>query len=131
MSDLITLAGSAAVIAFMLIVGAALGFAKGVRIADEAQLSTLLAAYEPGARIASSAIDEKGRAAMARLADGRLFIARVMGDEVSLRTQSADAVRLTYGKGKVSARFADLGFPSLNMELTEPPAWLLALGDKT
>lgn len=131
MSPLVTLAGSAIVIALMLGVAAALGFLKGARIANVAALGVLLADYEPGARIEDAAIDDKGRAALAKLNDGRVLVARVMGDSVSLRTLSADAMRLSIANGRVSARFADLGFPSLNMALAEPPVWLRALGEKT
>src|SRR5262249_21538624 len=48
---LTTMAGSVVVIVFMLAVGSALGFCRGVKITDQAQLSAALANYEPGARI--------------------------------------------------------------------------------
>ena len=131
MSPLITLAGSAVVIAFMLGVAALLGFRHKAHITDTAGLAALLANYEPGARIDVAAIDANGRGALAKLSDGRLLVARVMADGVSLRIVPANAVRLQVANGQVKARFADLGFPSLNMTLAEPPAWLCELGEKT
>ena len=131
MSEVVTLAGSAVVVAFMLGVAALLGFRKRAFIADENTLAALLADYEPGARIEAAAIDDEGRSALARLVDGRLLAARVMGDSVSVRAVAASAVRVRLSDGHVAARFADIGFPSLNMAIAAPPAWLAALGEKT
>jgi hypothetical protein len=123
--DLAVLAGSAAVIAFMLGVAALLGFRRGVRLADDAQLAALIADAEPGARLDVAAIGEDGRAALARLSDGRYVAAQVMGDRVSLRIFSAGAT-LRRAPGRLSLRFADLGFPSLHLRLKQEPAWLAA-----
>lgn len=126
--DLITLGASAGVVLFMLGVGWLLGFGKNIKL-DRALIEQRLADYEPGARLQDIAIDDKGRAALARLTDGRLLIARVMGDSVTLRIVTALTMKLRISDGKISARFADLGFPSLNMALSEPPAWLTGFGE--
>jgi hypothetical protein len=127
--DLVVLAASAGVVAFMVAIAALLGFRERA-IISEASLARDLALSEPRARIESAAIDAKGRAALAKLSDGRLLAAIVMADGVTLRIYAPDAVRLKMGAGKVSARFGDLGFPALNISLAEPPAWLAALGDQ-
>jgi hypothetical protein len=129
--DLLTLAGSAIVVLFMLGVGVLLGFAKNSAL-DDASLRQRLADYEPDARILSAAIDAKGRAALAQLADGRILVARAMGDNATLRLVAPNGLKLNTRAGKsgakVSVRFADMGFPSLNMTLRQVPDWLAALG---
>ena len=128
--DLLTLAGSAVVVLFMLGVGWLLGFAKNARL-DEAQVRAKLAEYDPAARMDALAIDEKGGAALGKLADGRILIARAMGDNLTLRIVTAQAARWRIAPqksgAKISAAFADPGFPSLNMRLASAPDWLAAL----
>jgi hypothetical protein len=124
--QLAVLGGSAVVVALMIGVAAVLGFRQTARI-ELAELERLLAASEPGARIAEAAIGADGRAALARLADGRVLAAKAMGDGVSLRSYPASAVRVTLGDGRVRAAFADLGFPTLDMKLDNAPRWLADL----
>ena len=134
MSSLLVLAGSAAVVALMVALAVLLGFRQTARIATEADLAARIAESEPGARLAEAAIDAGGRAALARLSDGRLVGAIVMADGVSLRFVRPEAVRVRLRGARVSARFADVGFPFLNMELSDTPAWLSDLatrGEKT
>lgn len=127
--DLIVLAASAGVVAFMVGMAALLGFRQRATI-DETSLARDLALSEPRARIESAAIDGKGRAALAKLSDGRLLAAIAMADGVTLRTFAPSALRLKIKSGKVSVQFGDFSFPSLNMALAEPPKWLAALGEK-
>lgn len=123
MTDIYILGGSALVVALMVAVAAMLGFRQASRI-GRSELETLVAGAEPGARILDAIIASDGRAAIALLTDGRLSMARAMGDGVSLRTYPAHAVRFRYGKGKLRASFADLGFPTLTLALSDPPAWI-------
>lgn len=124
-TDLIVLAGSAGVVVFMIGVAALLGFRASARI-DDAELARLAAAE--GANVETSAIDAKGRAAIARLIGGKILIAKVMADGISARVLTPGQARVRAGQGKVSVTFGDLGYPSLNMRLDHPPAWLAELG---
>jgi hypothetical protein len=129
LTDLYVLAGSAAVIAFMVGVAALLGFRRSVRLASMEDLARHLGEYEPDARLEAALLDSRGRAALARLADGRVLVARAMGDRVSLRAFAASAMRLRLRAGRLTATFGDLGFPQLDMALKDeaPPAWLVEL----
>lgn len=124
-TDLMVLAGSAAVVVFMVVVAALLGFRSTARL-DESELKRIAAAE--GAQVENAAIDAKGRNAIARLGNGKLLIARVMADGVSARVLSQGQARVRFGGGKISVTFGDLGYPSLNMRLDNPPAWLAELG---
>jgi hypothetical protein len=126
MSDLVVLAGSAAVVAFMVAVAAMLGF-RARAIVDAGAFERLLALSEPDARILDAAYADDGAAALARLTDGKLAIAKRMGDRVTLRIHAPDAVKLAVFQGEVRATFADLGFPVVHMKLNDPPRWLADL----
>jgi hypothetical protein len=121
LAQAIELAGSAAVILLMLGVAAVLGFRMSTRI-DQAELERLAAAE--GARVDAAVVAPDGRSALARLPDGRLMIARVMGADISARFASAASVRLTFSQGRLNATFADTGFPPLEMRLEQEPKWL-------
>ncbi len=125
--DAIITAGSAAVVAFLIFMAWAIGFGKALAL-DEAALAREVAQSEPGAHVAETAIAADQRSALARLTDGRLVIARAMGDGVSLRILPANAVRLSVKQSDVSVRFADLGYPAVKLRLGSPaPPWLAAL----
>jgi hypothetical protein len=124
---LITLAGSAIVIAFMVGVSALLGFRKRLKLV-EADARARIEAHEYGHRVADIAICDHGHAALARLEDGRWVVLNVIGDGVSARSFAAGALKLEKTRAGVRARFAELGFPTLNMSLKQPPAWLAAGG---
>lgn len=115
------LVGSVIAVALMVGAAAALGFRKTARL-DEAALARLAAAE--GASLEHAVIAPNGRDALARLSGGKVMIARVMGNDVSARVAPAGAVRLKLAPGRLSATFADLGFPPLNMRLQDAPAWL-------
>lgn len=115
------LIGSVIAVTLMVGVAAALGFRKTARL-DEAALDRLAAAE--GASVERAVIAANGRHALARLSGGKLMVARVMGNDVSARVAPAGALRVKWGGGRLSATFADLGFPALNMRLQDAPAWL-------
>lgn len=120
-AELIELGGSAAVVLLMIGVAAILGFRMSARI-DEGELTRL--AETEGVRIDGSVIAKNGRTALARLSDGRVMVARVMGADVSARFAPANAVSLNVKRRRLNATFADTGFPPLKMRLDEQPAWL-------
>ena len=118
------LIGSVIAVTVMVGIAAALGFRRTAKL-DEAALARLAAAE--GASVEGAVIASDGKDALARLSGGRLMVARVMGNDVSARVAPAGAVRVRVGDGKLSATFADLGFPALNMKLQDSPAWLKEL----
>lgn len=122
MSDLVILAASAGGVLLMIAVAAGLGFRQRARI--DAESLAEIAAGE-NARVEASIADADGRAAVARLSDGRWLIARVMADGVGARVLAPDAVRVRATKGGVNLALADLGFPALHLKLAAAaPAWL-------
>ncbi len=124
-TDLFVTIGSAAVIVLMLSVAWVLGFRQSARL-DETELARLASAE--GARVEAAAIDAKGRAAVAKLNGGKLLIAKVMADGVSTRVLSQGQAQVRLGAHKLTITFGDLGYPSLNMRLENPPTWLAELG---
>lgn len=126
-TDWIVLAGSAAVVLFMIGVAALLGFRQTTRL-DEADLARLAAGE--GARIDAAIIDTEGKGAFARLADGNLLIARVMADGVSARVAPAGALGLSLERDGLRVSFADLGFAPLKLKLAgDAPDWVRRLAD--
>jgi hypothetical protein len=124
-AELIELAGSAAVVLLMIGVAAMLGFRMSARI-DDGELARL--AEADGVRVDSAVIAQNGRAAFARLSDGRVMVARVMGADVSARFAPANIVKLDVKARRLNATFADAGFPPLKMRLDDSPAWLNEFG---
>lgn len=122
------LAGSAAVVLFMVGVAAVLGFRQTAKL-DEAELVKLAAAE--GASVAESVIDDRGSSALVQLHGDKFMIVRVMGNDISARILPASAVELSLRDGKLTARFADLGFPPLHLRLQAPPPWIAALAGET
>jgi hypothetical protein len=118
------LAGSLAVVLFMVAVAWLLGFRAKKKL-NEADLARL--AEGEGAAVAHALIAPDGRAAFASLSNGKLMIARVMGDDVSARAAPAGVVRVRLTQGRLNAAFADLGYPPLHMKLEETPPWLAEL----
>jgi hypothetical protein len=124
-TDLFVAIGSAGVIVLMLSVAWLLGFRQTARL-DDAELARL--AEAEGASLEATAMDASGRAAIAKLAGGKLLIAKVMADGVSTRVLPPGQARVRLRKNRVSIAFGDLGYPSLNMRFENPPAWLAELG---
>ena len=114
------LIGSAAVILLMVGVAAILGFRIAARL-DEDELKRLAAAE--GAWVQDFVIAPDKRRALARLTDGKLMIARVMGLDTSIRIVAPGAVRLKLRPGRLELAFADIGYPPLHMRLKDQPAW--------
>ena len=88
-TDLFVTLGSAAVIVLMLSVAWVLGFRQSARL-DDGEVARLAGAE--GANVEASAIDARGRAAVAKLNGGKLLIAKVMADGISARARTAAAV---------------------------------------
>ena len=124
---LLVAGGSAAVIVFMLGVAWVLGFRQRARL-DDGVVARLASAE--GVRVEATAIDAKGRAAVAKLDGGKLLIAKVMADGVSARVLPLGQARVRLAQHKLSITFGDLGYPSLNMRLENPHAWLAELGGR-
>lgn len=124
MNEWIVTAASAGVVLFMVAVAAVLGFRARAKL-DVAAVARLAAAE--GEESEAAVVAANGRSAFARLRGGKLMIARVMGADVSARIAPASAVRVRVGGDKLSVRFADVGYPPLNMHLSEAPAWVAAL----
>jgi len=124
-TDLFVTIGSGAVIILMLSVAWVLGFRQLARL-DDAEVARL--ARAEGASVEAAAIDAKGRVAVAKLNGGRLLIAKVMADGVSTRVLPQGQAQVRLAQHKLSVTFGDLGYPSLNMRLENPPAWLAELG---
>jgi phosphohistidine swiveling domain-containing protein len=120
-AELIELGGSAAVVLLMIGIAAVLGFRMSARI-DDAELARL--AEAEGAIVNGAVIAQNGRTALARLSDGRVMVARVMGADVSARFAAANGVKLDVKARRLNATFADVGFPPLKMKLYDSPAWL-------
>lgn len=120
-AELIELGGSAAVVLLMIGVAAVLGFRMSARI-DDAELARL--AEAEGVLVDGAVIAQNGRSALARVSDGRVMVARVMGADVSARFVAASSVSLDVKARRLNATFADAGFPPLKMKLDDSPAWL-------
>ena len=118
------LAASGAVVLFMIGVAWVLGFRAKKKL-SEADLARL--AEGEGGVVTHALIAPDGRAALAALSNGKLMIARAMGDDVSARAAPAGAVRVRLTQGRLNAAFADLGYPPLHMKLEETPPWLAEL----
>lgn len=124
-TDLFVTIGSAAVIILMLSVAWVLGFRQSARL-DYAEVARL--ARAEGASVEAAAIDARGRAAVAKLNGDKLLIAKVMADGVSARVLPQGQAQVRLAQHRLSITFGDLGYPSLNMRLENPPAWLAELG---
>jgi hypothetical protein len=127
-ADLISTTVSAGFVLIMVSLAALLGFRKSARL-DASELARLAAAE--GARVQAAALDERGRAGLAKLEGGKLLAAKVMADGISARVVGQREARVRSVKRGVSVTFGDLGYPSLNMRLENPPAWLSELGAKS
>lgn len=120
------LIGSVIAVTFMVGVAALLGFRHTARI-DDAELQRLAATE--GQRIDAAIIAPNAKSALARLDNGKLMVARVMGADVSARVTPAAGARVRLANGKLSVAFADTGFPPLHMKLQDAPPWIAALGE--
>lgn len=115
------LAGSIVAVLVMIAIAAVLGFRQTARL-DEAELKRLAAAE--GVSVDRFVLAPDGKSALARLEDGKLMIARVMGADVSARIVPMGAARFRLHGGKFRVAFADTGFPPLDLEIDQTPPWL-------
>ncbi|MFM9829226.1 MAG: hypothetical protein ACKVOB_10870 [Sphingomonas sp.] len=129
------LGGSLAAVAVMVGLAAALGFWASPQIAGEADVRRLGEPYG-GAR--HVAIDSSGNCALALLGDGRLLIARAMGNRIATRVLPLSAVAALrvdrppqHAGIAVSLRVRDFSFPALQLHLAgnTVPDWLNGLKD--
>jgi hypothetical protein len=123
-NEWIVTAASAGVVAFMVAVAALLGFRQTTRL-DDAAIQRLAA--NEGDHSEAAIIAPNGRAAVARLRSGKLMVARAMGADVSVRIAATSALRVRLRRNNLSVAFADVGYPPLNMTLTDAPPWIAAL----
>lgn len=125
MTDALVTAGSALVVALLVLAIYVAGFRAVARI-DAAGLEKFAAAE--GASVEAAAIDPGGRAALAKLTGGKLMVARAMGDNVGVRVTPAAGASVRLRKERVRITFGDIGFPALSLRIEgEPPAWLREL----
>lgn len=126
MNDWVVLAGSAVVVAVMAIVARAMGFRVKGRFVDAAAVRDAVRRVDPRAEVQDVAID--GAWAIARLGDGRLALARAMGDGATARVLAPTAPRPRVKPGKkgvrVIVRGLDVGFPGGVLRLSSAPEWL-------
>lgn len=128
LQDAIVTAGSAAVVAFLVVVIYFAGFRQTARV-DEAALSQLASAE--GVGVAGAVFEPRGRAVLAKLSDGKLLIARVMGDGVGARVAPAASAEVRLRRDRLRVSFGDLGFPALSWKLKEQaPGWLKELAQE-
>ena len=126
MSKWIILAASAAVVAFMVIVAALLGFRERLTLtaADLARL-----AREEGDIAEDTLVGARGNTGAALLRSGKVLVARVLGDGIGARIVSADAIHARLVRAGVRIALADLGFPPMLIRVKgEAPAWIARLG---
>lgn len=123
--ELLTMLGSAAAVAALVVIAWLLGFRVRARLASEEDARAAIEAYEPGAVVAGVVLDTKGLAALARLSDGRLALARSMGDRIAVRTAPSRNVRVRMMKAGLIATLPDIGYPPLRVRIDDaPPDWL-------
>ena len=136
--DLITLAAAAAVTAILVGVIRLAGFHKRARLRNADAVVAAIKAYEPDAAPYDIGLDRAGRAAGARLRDGRFAVVKPLADGFSVRIFGASAIksvalrRLPAG-ATVTLTFNDLGFPPLTMTFKSDdfPSWTEALRHAT
>ena len=114
----------------------ALGFRGNGRLADEGDVRDLTL---PFGGTHDYLLDVRGFGALALLSDGRLFAAKVMGNQIVTRVFSRTAIASVRVReqnsakaAQVVAKFNDFSFPSLQMEITKQglPTWLEPFLDK-
>ena len=133
MTDVLVLAVSAAVVALLALIAQALGFRVKGRFADAAAVGAAVARVEPRAVVRDAVID--GAWAIALLEDGRLAVARAVGDSATARILCAGAPRPRVKRVKTGVRIIvpgfDMGFPGGALRLATAPAWLTSRTDQT
>jgi hypothetical protein len=91
----------------------AFGFNKDLRLIDEADIANRITGYAPGKSLVASVIDTTNKTALARCAQGKLYLIVCMGDKVSIRTLLPTQIR-AIAAGHLSLELGDIGVPSLD-----------------
>lgn len=131
---MMTQIASLAAVGFLVWLAWALGFRGNRRIAGEAEM---LALSEPHGGAQQCAIDTGGKSAIALLNDGRLLVAKIVGDRITTRIFDKGAIAsidMRRANGlQVRVRFKDFGFASLRLDTLDsaPQLWLGNFSAKT
>lgn len=132
MNDAVVLAASAVVVAVMALIARAMGFRVKGRFADAEAVRAAIRRVEAQAVVEDVAID--GAWAIARLGDGRLALARALGDGATARILAAGAPRPRVKAAKTGVRVIvpglDVGFPGGVLRLAAAPDWLSPAKDR-
>jgi hypothetical protein len=91
----------------------AMGFNKDLTLTDEADIANRITGYAPGTSFVASVIDTTKKKALARCAEGTLYLVICMGDKVSIRTLQSTQIRAK-AAGHLSLELGDIGVPSLD-----------------
>jgi hypothetical protein len=125
-----SLVGSFAALCAILALAFALGFRGNRRLANEDEVRDLTLAF---GGTHDCLLDVRGFGALALLSDGRLFAAKVMGNQIVTRVFSRTSIASVRVRQKnsaasawVVAKFKDFSFPSLQVETTKHglPTWI-------
>lgn len=137
-TDLLILVGSGLAVGLLVMLLAVMGFRRNGRLENEAEVIAAIKAYEPGVTVGDIGLDRRGKAAGARLGDGRFAVVRAVADGFAVRFFTAaevDSVAVRHSAGVPLAiiRFSDMGFPALTIafDRTDFPSWVEALRDAT
>lgn len=126
MNDGVVLAASAVVVAVMALIARAMGFRVKGRFADAAAVEAAVRRVDAQAAISDLLID--GAWAIARLKDGRIALARALGDGVTARILAPSAPRPRVKPAKTGVRVIvpslDVGFPGGVLKAPAAPDWL-------
>jgi hypothetical protein len=136
--DLLLLGAAAAITAVLIGVIWIAGFRKRTRLRSVAMVIAAIRRQDPDAEPYDIGLDRAGRAAGARLRDGRFAVARGVADGVAVRIFGAVAIksvalrRLPAG-ATVTLTFVDFGFPPVTMTFKSDdfPSWAEALRHAT
>ncbi|MEN9874159.1 MAG: hypothetical protein RL186_1056 [Pseudomonadota bacterium] len=90
-----------------------LGLAKTETLTSVAQVRAALEGYDPDATATDIAIADDGKAALAVDAAQKLYLLRVMGDSIAIRTLTHTQLR-ALSPQTVAVRCKDLGFPDFD-----------------
>lgn len=130
MNDAVVLAASAVVVAVMALIARAMGFRVKGRFANAEAVGVAVRRVDAQAEIGDVVVD--GPWAIARLRDGRIALARALGDGMTARILAPTAPRPRVKPAKTGVRVIvpglDVGFPGGVLRLPVAPDWLAARG---
>lgn len=117
-------------IIFQAVAAAGVALLVGLAWALGFRAQTKIVSLDPYAKAADVtltdvAISSDGHAALGLSSDGRVLIAKAMGDDVAVRVAPVRAIQSVAVKGdRVRIAFDDFGFPELVLRISTPPLWL-------